>query len=97
MGKNDPDPYASWQIPVGYPNIKLYAKNTGKGDYRVEVQHENKKTVIFNATVASGTTQIFVNNDNGPQVPSGDYIITIYSGRNMPKGTIVLEDSEHRL
>lgn len=87
------DPTNTYSVTAGYPNIKLYAKNTGATPYRVEVQHISKKRVIFNETVAVGKTVEVINNDSNPLVPSGTYLITIYGGAGLPKGELVLESS----
>ncbi|MDP4099331.1 hypothetical protein OIN60_21680 [Paenibacillus sp. P96] len=87
------DPENDFNVSVGYPNIKLYAKNTGSASFRVEVMHNSKKTVIFNSTVAPGKTVEVVNNDSNPKVPSGTYTVTVYGGSGLPKGEVVLKSS----
>jgi hypothetical protein len=89
-----PDPVTPYSVTIGYPNIKLYAKNTGAQSFRVEVKHNSKNTVIFNATVAEGTTVDLLNNNSMPLVPSGPYTVTIYGGSGLPKGQILLESSD---
>ncbi|WP_018884608.1 hypothetical protein [Paenibacillus massiliensis] len=91
---NAMDPTNTFSVTAGYPNIKLYAKNTGAAPYRVEVQHISKKRVIFNETVAVGKTVEIANNDSNPLVPSGTYLITIYGGPGLPKGELILKSSD---
>lgn len=88
---NKTDPATSYSVSIGYPNIKLYAKNKGAQPFRVEVQHNSKKRVIFNATVAVGEMVELVNNNSMPLVPSGTYTVTIYGGAGQPKGQVVLK------
>lgn len=90
------DPVTDYYVSTGYPYIKLDAKNTGAHSFRIEVQHKSKKTVVFNETVEPGETVEFINNDNMPPVPSGDYIVTIYGGSGLPKGQVVLISSDTR-
>jgi len=91
------DPVTSYSVSIGYPNIKLYAKNTGAQSFRVEVKHNSKNTVIFNAIVAPGAPAVeLVNNDSMPLVPSGTYTVTIYGGSGLPKGQVVLKSSDTR-
>ncbi|MBA9084122.1 hypothetical protein FHR92_000576 [Fontibacillus solani] len=91
---NTVDPSKSYSVTIGYPNIKLYAKNTGTTSFRVEVKHNSKNTVIFNQTVAAGSTVEAINNDSNPKVPSGTYTVTIYGGSGLPKGQVVLKSSD---
>lgn len=88
------DPTNSYNVTIGYPNIKLYAKNTGSESFRVEVKHNTKNTVIFNETVKAGKTVEIANNDSNPKVPSGTYTVTVYGGAGLPKGEIVLKSSD---
>ncbi|MCP3746709.1 hypothetical protein [Paenibacillus sp. A3M_27_13] len=88
------DPEKDYSVIVGYPHIKLNAKNTGAHSFRVEVQHNSKNTVIFNASVAAEATVELVNNDNMPLVPSGAYTVTIYGGTGLPKGQVLLTQSK---
>jgi hypothetical protein len=88
------DPEKDYSVTVGYPHIKLNAKNTGANSFRVEVQHNSKNTVIFNASVAADATVELVNNDNMPLVPSGAYTVTIYGGTGLPKGQVLLTQSK---
>jgi hypothetical protein len=60
---NTIDPTNTYSVTIGYPNIKLYSKNTGAISYRIEVMHNSKKRVIFNETVAAGKTVEVVNNN----------------------------------
>lgn len=86
------NPKNSWTVDVGYPNINLYAKNTGAQSYRIEVMHKTKNTVIFYVDVpADGQPHNYINNDFNPKVPSGDYQITIYGGTSAPKGNIIMK------
>lgn len=92
---NQSDPVNSYTVDIGYPNIKLYAKNTGTASFRIEVKHNTKNTVIFNETIsANGQAKEFINNDSNPPVPSGSYTVTIYGGAGLPKGQIVLKSSD---
>ena len=88
------DPTNTFNVTIGYPNIKLYAKNTGAESFRIEVKHNTKNTVIFNETVKAGKTVEVVNNDSNPKVPSGTYTVTVYGGSGLPKGEIVLKSSD---
>lgn len=90
------DPVTSYSVTIGYPNIKLYAKNRGTQPFRVEVMHNSKKTVIFNTKVPVGQIVEVLNNDFMPLVPSGTYIVTIYGGKAQPKGQVVLKSSDTR-
>ncbi|WP_211748191.1 hypothetical protein [Paenibacillus sp. Marseille-Q4541] len=90
------DPVEDYFVTIGYPHIKLDAKNTGAHSFRVELMHQSKKTVIFNAIVEPGETVELVNNDSMPLVPSGPYIVTIYGGSGLPKGKVVLISSNTR-
>ncbi len=96
LNGNKTDPATSYSVSVGYPNIKLYAKNTGTQSYRVEVKHNSKNTVIFNTYVPAGQTLEVVNNDSIPLVPSGTYTVTIYGGSGQPKGQVILKSSDTR-
>ncbi|MEE4561486.1 hypothetical protein [Paenibacillus polymyxa] len=87
------DPEKDYSVTVGYPHIKLNAKNTGAHSFRVEVKHNSKNTVIFNASVAADATVELVNNDSIPLVPSGPYTVTIYGGIGLPKGQVLLTQS----
>lgn len=88
------DPTNSYHVTVGYPNVKLYASNTGAKSFRIEVKHNLKGKVIFNQVVPAGTSAQVINNDSSPTVPSGDYTITVYGGEGLPKGQIVLKASD---
>lgn len=90
------DPVTSYSVTIGYPNIKLYAKNRGTQPFRVEVKHNSKNTVIFNTKVAVGQIVEVLNNDSMPLVPSGTYTVTIYGGKAQPKGQVVLKSSDTR-
>ncbi|SEF70515.1 hypothetical protein [Paenibacillus sp. UNC499MF] len=94
LNGNVVDPSTSYSITVGYPNIKLYAKNTGAYDFRIEVKHNAKNKVIFDKTVKAGGTVEAINNDSSPTVPSGDYTVTVYGGSGKPKGQVVLKSSD---
>ncbi|UQQ36832.1 hypothetical protein [Paenibacillus polymyxa] len=87
------DPEKDYSVTIGYPHIKLNAKNTGAHSFRVEVKHNSKNTVIFNASVAADATVELVNNDSIPLVPSGPYTVTIYGGIGLPKGQVLLTQS----
>ncbi|MGN8228271.1 hypothetical protein [Paenibacillus polymyxa] len=87
------DPEKDYSVTVGYPHIKLNVKNTGAHSFRVEVKHNSKNTVIFNAKVAADATVELVNNDSMPLVPSGAYKVTIYGGTGLPKGQVLLTQS----
>ncbi|MGO4548046.1 hypothetical protein AB4Z29_24935 [Paenibacillus sp. 2TAB23] len=92
---NEADPDAPFNVTIGAPNIKLYAKNTGTTSYRVEVKHNTKDRVIFNQTIpANSQAYEFINNDSNPLVPSGAYTVTIYGGAGLPKGQVVLKSSD---
>ncbi|WP_311078000.1 hypothetical protein [Paenibacillus polymyxa] len=54
----------------------------------------SKNTVIFNASVAAHATVELVNNDNMPLIPSGAYTVTIYGGKGLPKGQVLLTQSK---
>ncbi|MBE7897085.1 hypothetical protein [Paenibacillus polymyxa] len=88
------DPEKDYSVTVGYPHIKLNAKNTGAHSFRIEVKHNSKNTVIFNASVAADATVELVNNDSMPLVPSGAYTVTIYGGTGLPKGQVLLTQSK---
>jgi len=89
----DPPPKL-WTVQAGYPHINMYVKNTGSKSFRVEVRHNTKGTIIFNETIsADGVGRNFINNDNSPLVPSGDYTVTIYGGAGIPKGQVIIKAS----
>lgn len=89
------DPVNYFNVDIGYPNIKLYAKNTGAKSFRVEVKHVGKDRVIFDKTIpADGLPHEFINNDSNPLVPSGQYKVSIYGGQGTPKGEVVLKSSD---
>ncbi|MCY9589993.1 hypothetical protein [Paenibacillus chitinolyticus] len=88
------DPSKSYSVTGGYPNVKLYAKNTGSKDFRIEVKHDTKNKVIFDKTVEAGKSVEVINNDSSPTVPSGNYTVTIYGGSGLPKGQVVLKSSD---
>ena len=90
------DPVTDYFVSIGYPYIKLDAKNTGAHPFRIEVKHNSKNTIIFNETVEAGETVEFINNDKMPAVPSGAYTVTIYGGSGLPKGQVVLISSDTR-
>ncbi|MBD7971037.1 hypothetical protein [Paenibacillus gallinarum] len=90
------DPVTDYFVSIGYPYIKLDAKNTGAQPFRIEVKHNSKNTIIFNETVEAGETVEFINNDNMPPVPSGAYTVNIYGGSGLPKGQVVLISSDTR-
>lgn len=90
------DPVTDYFVSIGYPYIKLDAKNTGAQPFRIEVKHNSKNTIIFNETVEAGETVEFINNDKKPAVPSGAYTVTIYGGSGLPKGQVVLISSDTR-
>ena len=90
------DPVTDYFVSIGYPYIKLDAKNTGAHPFRIEVKHNSKNTIIFNETVEAGETVEFINNDKMPPVPSGAYTVTIYGGSGLPKGQVVLISSDTR-
>lgn len=95
LSGNEVDPSNSFTVNIGFPNIKLYAKNTGSHDFRIEVKHNGKNKVIFNKTIkANGSGYEYVNNDSNPTVPSGTYTVTIYGGKGNPKGEVVLKSSD---
>lgn len=88
------DPTHAYHVTVGYPNVKLYSKNTGTNSFRIEVKHNLKGKVIFDKTVPAGSSVQVINNDSNPTVPSGDYTVTVYGGGGLPKGQIVLKASD---
>lgn len=95
MNNTAGDPNTSWTVDIGYPYINLYVKNKGEKDFRVEVMHTTKGTIIFNKTVpADGLGKNFINNDHNPLVPSGTYIVTIYGGTAVPKGILTMKASK---
>jgi len=97
LNGNEIDPAKPFKITTGYPNIKLYAKNTGTVAFTVEVKHNTKKTVIFQEVIQpKNKEKEFINNDDIPLVPSGDYTVTIYGGSGKPKGNIILKSSNIR-
>lgn len=88
------DPVKDYSVTIGYPHIKLDAKNTGAHSFRVEVKHNSKNTVIINESIAAGATVEFINNDHMPLVPSGAYTVTIYGESGLPKGQVLLTQSK---
>ncbi|HBS46964.1 MAG TPA: hypothetical protein DEA91_25365 [Paenibacillus sp.] len=88
------NPTNSWKVDIGYPFINLYAKNTGTQSYYIEVMHKTKGTIMFYVEVpADGKPHNYINNDFNPNVPSGEYQITLYGGTSAPKGNIIMKAS----
>lgn len=94
LKRDTADPVTDYFVSIGYPYIRLDAKNTGAHPFRIEVKHNSKNTIIFNAKVEAGETVEFINNDHNPLVPSGAYTVTIYGGSGLPKGQVVLTSSD---
>lgn len=87
----------SFKVTTGYPNIKLDVQNIGKLAFRIEVKHNTKHTVIFQEDIPPHSKlQQFINNDDVPLVPPGDYTVTIYGGGGKPKGDLTLKSSNTR-